>query len=580
MPRISPRWREVLIGVALTPLYILCRGYAFGIRDHAIHLAYIERAVDPGFLPGDPMLDVAVHHPSFFFQSLALLSHFASLECIYFIAYVLSVFAMIVGLRSLARSLWDGPAGEWAAAVAVAGAFVHRYVAGGIENFDVVFLPRVASLGLLLYALALGARGRYYRAFGLTGIVFLIHATTAAHTAFALWMCCAFGGRANLRPCIMGPVVFLSAAAPLLIMMAVQGGPNIPTPAPESWVQSLKLHYAFHHFPRPWDITAKVGPGIIAVLLGVVVSGWRGAGRTLTGFLAGALGLIAAAIIGNSLLSLPVTVHLHLFEAGRILDCLALVALGRWSFSTLSGPWFVKLATWLTVAAYLVRIKLYEWLRYEFVVDFYLLLAALMITILERRELVERLRRGDVTPTLRLRYVSVALSCIVLMIVSGWVPTWKFSGAGQRGYRLMHWARGNLATDAVVIIPPYMEEPICTFRYFARRRAIGSWKDGGEGTFDYEFQLQWEQQVRDITGIDNRIRVPKGFVFWLDYFDWLYNAHQSYHHMPAQHFLDVAGVYGASHVVREAWAPRLSLPVVYQDEEYVLHALSGSDDDG
>ncbi len=577
MPQVSPRLREVLVGVTLTPLYILFRGYAFGIRDHAIHLAYIERAADPAFLPGDPMLDVAAHHPSFFFQSLALLSHLASLECIYFVAYALSVFAMIVGLRSLARSLWDGPSGEWAAAVAVAGVFVHRYVAGGIENFDALFIPRGASLGLLLYALALGVKRRYYLAFGLTGVVFLIHATTAAHTAFILWVCCALGGRSNLRQCLLGPLIFLTGAAPLLFIIAVHGGPDIPTPAPESWVQSLKLHYAFHHFPRPWVIVAKVGPGIIAVLLGIVVSRWRGAGRTLTGLLAGALGLIVAGGIGNSLLSWPVTVHLHLFEAGRILDLLALVALGRWSFSVLGCPWPVKLAGCLTVASYLVRIKLYEGVRYTFVADFYLLIIALMVTVLERRGLAERLRLDGIP---RSWYALIAASCILLMIVSGWIPVWKFSGADQRGYRLMQWARVNLATDAVVIIPPYMEEPIAAFRYFARRRAIGSWKDGGEGTFDFEFQLRWERQVREITGIGDRIRVPKGPVFWMDYFDWLYDAHQSYHRMPAQHFLDMARVYGASHVVREAWSPRLSLPILYQDEEYVLYAVPRSQDGG
>ena len=51
-----------------------------------------------------------------------------------------------------------------------------------IENLDALFLPRVASLGPLLWALALGARGRFGRAFLLTGAVFLFHAPTAAHT--------------------------------------------------------------------------------------------------------------------------------------------------------------------------------------------------------------------------------------------------------------------------------------------------------------------------------------------------------------------------------------------------------------
>jgi len=569
MPRVSPRRREVLIAAALTPLYILLRGYAFGTRDHAIHLAYIERAADPGFLPGDPMLDVAVHHPSFFFPALALLSRFASLECIYFIGYMLSVFAMILGLRALARSLWSGPAGAWAAAVAVAGAVVHRFVAGAIENFDILFIPRVASLGLLLFALALGARRRFIPAFGLTGAVFLVHATTAAHTAFILWVCCALGGRANLRQCLLGPVVFLAGAAPLLIMIAVHGGPDIPTPAPEKWIQALKLHYAFHHFPKPWVIISKVGPGIAAVLLGVVVSRWRGAGRTLTGYLAGILGLMVAGSIGNSLLAWPVTIHLHLFEAGRMLDCIAIVALGRWSFSILGGPWPAKLACWVTVAAHLIRINLHEWVRYRFVPDFIILIAALLITVIKRRGQVQRPRTDSIH---RSWYGLVAASCILLMTVSGWIPAWNFCGAGQRGCRLMEWARGNLAPDAVVIIPPYMEEPVAAFRYFARRRTVGSWKDGGEGTFDHDYQLLWERQVRDITGIGDTIQVPAGSVYWLNYFDWLHDAHQSYHRMPAQHFLDMALAYGATHVVRETWAPRLSLPVLYQDEEYVLYA--------
>ena len=261
MARVNHRLREVLLGVALTALFLLGRGYVFGTRDHAIHLPYIERAIDPGFLPGDPMLEVAAHHPSFFFPTVAWLTRFASLETIYFVAYVLSVFAMLVGLRSLARHLWAGPAGEWAAAMAVAGVFVHRYVPGSIENLDAMFLPRVASLGPLLYALSLGVRRRYLAAFTLTGFVFLLHATTASHTAFVLWMGCVFAGQTRWRSYFIGPAIFLVMASPLLLMMAWQGGPGVPTPAPENWIQALKLHWPFHHFPRPWVVAHKVGPG-------------------------------------------------------------------------------------------------------------------------------------------------------------------------------------------------------------------------------------------------------------------------------------------------------------------------------
>ena len=171
-------------------------------------------------------------------------------------------------------------------------------------------------------------------------------------------------------------------------------------------------------------------------------------------------------------------------------------------------------------------------------------------------------------------YLLAALMAVTLMVASGRVPEWKPTGAGFRGYRMMQWSRDNLPVDALVFIPPYMDEVVSAFRYFARRRAMGAWKDGGEGTFDLDFQLAWGRQVRDITGIGDRIRVPAGPVFWLHYVAWLDGARESYHRMPARHFLDVARKYHATHVVREAWSPRLSLPVAYEDDEYVLYTLS------
>ncbi|MBN2489651.1 MAG: hypothetical protein JXQ29_02235 [Planctomycetes bacterium] len=588
MLRTRPRLREVLVALVLTPLYLLCRGYVFGTRDHAIHLAYIERMVDPGFLAGDPLLEVAAHHPSFFFAALAGLSRLVPLEALYFAGHVLSVFAMILGLRALARRLWDGPAGEWAAAVAVAGAFVHRYVAGSIENLDAMFLPRVASLGPLLWALELGVRGRFGRAFALTGAVFLVHAPTAAHTAFVLWVGCAFGGRANLRHCLLGPVLFLAAASPLLFWMAVHGGPEVPSPAPVEWVQSLKLHHAFHHFAIPWIPAGRAAAAAMAILLGVAVSRWRGAGALLAGFLAGAAGLIVAGGIGNWGFSWPVTIHLHLFEAGRLLDYLAVVALGRWSYSVFHGPWPTKAVGVLILAAYALRIPLHEWVRHRFVPDFYVLAAALAVTLLVRREFPGRrrlaahrlggiLRREGLRPPPRRQAggfaAGLGAALVVVSVAAGRMPEWNPTGAGYPGYRMMRWARDHLPAEAVVIVPPYIEGAIPTFRHFARRRVVGSWKDGGEGTFNHAFQLSWEQQVRDISGVGASLRVPDGPVNWADYAAWIRGAVESYHTMPAEHFIAMGRRYGASHVVRQAGALRIGLPVLYEDEEYVLQEL-------
>jgi len=143
-------------------------------------------------------------------------------------------------------------------------------------------------------------------------------------------------------------------------------------------------------------------------------------------------------------------------------------------------------------------------------------------------------------PTPRQGRVFAVIFGAVLIVASGRLPVWQPTGSGRAGHRMMRWARERLPEDAVVIIPPYMEESVCAFRYFARRRAVGAWKDGGEGTFDQTFQLTWERQVRDITGVGDRIRVPRGLVRWPRYLDWLAEARQSYDQAPAEHFIDVA----------------------------------------
>ena len=305
---------------------------------------------------------------------------------------------------------------------------------------DPLFLPRVASLGPLLYALSLGARGRYHTAFALTGVVFLLHATTASHTAFMLWTACALGGRANLRACLLGPVLFLAAAGPLLVAMAIHGGPDIPTPAPEAWIQSLKLHFSFHHFRSPIVLAQKIVPAVLAILLAIAVSRWRGAGRVLGGYLVGALVLLAAAGLGNWLLASPLTIHLHLFEVGRMLDYLAVIGLGGWTFVAARGPVWVRVAGALVAASYFIRTTRAAWLDYGFALDLYLLAAALAATVLLRHPRLAQLipgaarrlaalhrLRGPVPPRWR-GYACIVVCAAGLVLASGWAPRWNPDG--------------------------------------------------------------------------------------------------------------------------------------------------------
>jgi hypothetical protein len=587
--------REFAIVAVTTAVFMLVRGYGFGIDDHAIHLAFIERAKDPGFLPGDPMLAMAPKHPSAFFSLIAALSAWVSIETIYFAGYLLSTFAMLFALRMLAHSLWPGRGAEWVAMFALAGALVQRSVAGGIDNFDTLFLPRVLSLGPLLLALALCVRGKSLWAFALTGIVFLFHATTAAHTAVLLWMACLFCGRERIRALLFGPGVFLLAASPLLVAMAMAGGSGVPTPAPAAWIDAVKLHYPRHHFEAPFIFAMHALCGSFAVLTGILSSPWKGAGRLLAGFLAGVLLLFAAGLVGNNLLYSPYTIQLHVFQAGRMLDYLALVSLGWWTFTCFRHSMVIGSLSLIPGAAYVFSTQLsYLYpigglpasVHYVLVMSLILLLivAGVLMTLALRftRKAATTDRTigdgdGDLIavapdgrrPSPRLTIVLAASLFAIVTMTAGSIARWDFAGTGLAGYRMMRWADAELPADAVVVVPPYLTQPIVAFRYFGRRRIVGSWKDGGEGTFDHAFQMYWAEYMQDIFQLQVSVKAN-------DYGRLLRRVNHDYETMHAEDFRAIAGKYAATHVIRVAVSAPLPFPELYRDDDYVLYRIEGA----
>lgn len=577
----EPEFRKALaIAAVLTAVFILVRGYSFGIGDHAIHLPFIQRAADPSFLTGDAMLALAPKHPSLFFEAFGLLARLIPIEPLCFAAYALSTFTMILAVRALAYALWPGPGARWVAALALAGVFVPHNVGGGIGNFDPLFLPRVASLGPLLFALVLCVRGRFLWAFALIGIVFLFHATTAAHTAALAWMACAFYGRDRIRDLVLGPLVFMAAASPLLFMMAQAGGSAIPTPAPAEWLAALKLQFPLHHFESVFVIASHALSGGLAVLLGILCSPWREQGRMLAGFLAGVLVMFAAGLVGNYILHSPFTIQLHVFQAGRMLDVLALVSLGWWTFVCFGRSSRIGLLSLIPTAAYVFRTPLYELhpagdypsgLHYVIVsfVVVTLLVTAVVVTIDQKMMPVQRDNAPGPEGKAAHPRFGIALGVLMVAMLAAAVSTggsWQVTGKGLAGYRMMRWADAALPADAVVLVPPYLEEPVAAFRYFGGRRILGSWKDGGEGTFDYAFQMAWAGYVEDAFGRN----VEAGTT---DYPQLLRKVIREYHALSAERFDAIAGKYRVTHAVREADSPKLPFPELYRDDEYVLYRL-------
>jgi hypothetical protein len=534
-------------------------------------------------VPGDPMLAMAAKHPSLFFPLMAWLSNAVPIEVVYFGAYLLSTFAMLFGLRMLGRSLWLPGAGWVFALVLAVAVLVPRSVAGGLANFDPLFLPRVLSLGPLLIALALCVRGQPLLAFALTGLVFLFHATTAAHTAMLIWMACAFCGRERLRALVLGPLIFLLVASPLLIMIVAAGGSGIPTPAPAAWVDAVKLQYPFHHFDTPFVVVVHALWGTLAVLMAILCSQWKGAGRMLAGFLAGIWVLFAAGAVGNNLLRSPQTIQLHLFQVGRMLDYLALVSV-VWSVyacfrrSKLFGVAALLPALTYIFSALIVYLNDISGLpiALHFTRASYVVLAIMLAGVLMM--IAMRLTRPDgatmpepraappLAKTVGISALIVGIAVVVGIKASESSAHWDHDGTRHTGYPMMRWADAHLPADAVVMIPPYLSQPVAAFRYFGRRRIVGSWKDGGEGTFDDAFQMRWAEYMRDV------FELPMA-VDPVDHPEMLERLNRDYHRMSTDEIAAVARRYGATHVVRESGAPPLLVPQLYRDRDYALYRI-------
>lgn len=573
---------EIATVAAMTAVFVLLWGYSFGTDDQAIHLAYIERIRAPKFLIGDPMLAISAQHPSVFFMLMAWLSNAFSIEAIYFGGYLLSVFMMLFGLRMLGRSLWPEPGWVFALMLAVC-AVVPRMVAGGLTNFDPSFLPRSLSLGPLLIALALCVRGRALLAFAITGLVFLFHATTAAHTATLIWMACAFCGRERLRALGLGPILFLIAASPLLFMIAATDGSGIPSPAPEAWVDAVKMHFPSHHYETPIILTMQVLWGTLAVSMAILCSPWKGAGRMLAGFLAGIWLLLAAGIVGNNILRSPYTIHLHLFQVGRMLDYLALLSVIWTVYACFRRSKWLGVAALVPATTYIVSTLICainaitglpiaeHYVRASSVVLAIMAAGTLMVLAMrltrpDRADASQSRRGSSPAVTLGVSSLIVGAAIVFGIKIAETSSHLNYAGDHHVGYPMMRWADKHLPADAVVMIPPYLSEPVASFRHYGRRRIVGSWKDGGEGTFDYTFQMQWVEYVHHVF----KLKRPANT---FDYPQMLERAKRDYHRMTTSEAVEVAGRYGASHIVRESAAPPLQLPQMYRDRDYAVYRV-------
>ena len=567
----------------------IANGYRFGVSDHAIHLPFLLRTLDPSYLVGDPAVDALAHHPTLFWDLQAPLTRWISIEDLYVAIHVTSLAALYGGARALGRALFPGALGSWAAAIIPALVVISHITLAGINSMDAQVLNRTVSLGPLLYALALGARGAHLRGFAVAGLTFWIHPTTALHAVALLW-CGVWVPRAShrrVRAAILGPLVFLIAASPLIVKMASHHSTaGVPFPGPPAWWDFVRLNMYFHIYPldMPWI----AGP--FAVLYGLVffVAGRRFLPGAARAYLLGIAACCAAGFLGTGLLRIPPVVFLHLWESVRFLVFIAAVCCAAWLASAWHGARNrrARIASVLFALAFALDLPFLmglarssSWVHHVFTVMALAVCSALAYVARRPRT------APDPRPPSWWLGPSLVGAVALLHLVVGpgddrpavtpahpGVIQHRFADAPE-DVALELWCREHLPTDALIVLPlAWGPGTLTHFRYGARRAVFVTLKDGPESVFDLGYNQEYRRRVEavcdcqpfELTRHGDRVGRARMFME----FDLIRDGVQA---MTGARARRLSRDFGVTHIVAAASQPLTDLgEIVYRDPQYAV----------
>jgi hypothetical protein len=568
----------VLLAAAL-----VCNGYSIGLADHFIHLPYLLRAMDPGYLHGDLLVESAERHLSLFWILQAPVVETFGLEPTYLVIQLASWLMMLAGLVSLARALAPAEHGRLAGWLACIPAVLVPVVFGWIRSFDNHVLNRTIVMGGELFALALAIRGRGFASFLLIGVLVNIHATTAVHTA-AFAGCLIFVHPDRWWQIARAFAGLVIGALPLIVMTLAQRGAGAAAMGLDyaAWRDVVELHFPFHHFVA-WMDSRQAASLIIATV--ALVAAWRKTGNPAwASMLVAMLVLTVGNLVATEVLHLRIGTVLHLYEAGRLLTYLGFVA----APVVLIAARADSRRTWVASIGLLVAVIAHGLLSQQF--SFVFDNACMVLAVASAAALSVPCAHADRGP----RRLPPAWSALVAALALSAFASYLRGDENGFGYRLtdvrrgeawsrsdftppdsplpidvingmplMRWARANLPVDAIVVTPPFLVHPLTNFRFHARRSLLVTHKDGGEATFDSVFAKRWHERMEAILG-----EIPAPREYGRDGFAARRREmHRRYNDGDEARFRSLGARFGVTHGLcpRAARCGALDFPIVYED---------------
>ena len=491
-------------------------GYRFGTTDQAIHLTLLRRLLEPGSMGQDLVASHADAHASLWWHLQApvvALVGWGRIDLLYLVVYGVCLVATFALLQRIALELLDD---RWAAILAPAILVIFRACPAHVHTFEPELVNRTFTHPLVLWALLLLLRGRVIHAAAICGLVFNLHASTAVHTALAV------GAGALLDPSLRRRLpaaggAFVLAAAPLLVMTALRGGPG-QWWVDDAWMHVLRWRMPHHLFPWRW--TAGIW-ATAAFQVGL----WLAASRTLR---AGATTRRCwGAVLGVALCG-PV---LGTLAAGPV-PFAPLLALHLWE------SWIV-----LAVLAYLAAAGL-----------------------------VAQLLRASATPS---RVAGVLLAALFLVAPEGALcgldneRIWRWRAPTGDQAALVDFLSTVEHPGGTLLVSP---TGMTWLRAWTGQALYVTVKDGGEVVFDREMALQWRDRLADLCGEDV-LAGPPPRGEWRGYRAVGGPANAAFDRQSANRLRQLAAHLRSWLLVVPADHPRQDLSPIYGNDGYLVYDL-------
>lgn len=235
---------QAIVLIALAQ--VLFAGYRLGVGNQTIQIPFLQKFLDPSLYPhNDPAVATRDDYPSFFYKGLAFVVGSHDIPTVYLILHLVTTVGVMLAAYALAKAIFkDALAGIVTAAILFAG---HHRALAGDEMYSLGFTHTWAVFPLAILAMVLLYKDQLLLAFALAGIIFNLHALTAAYLVVMFGFWALFNIKeVGWKKLLLVGFVFLAISAPTIKEMAHRQVFDA------QWVALTRIRSGDHSFPSTW----------------------------------------------------------------------------------------------------------------------------------------------------------------------------------------------------------------------------------------------------------------------------------------------------------------------------------------